>query len=75
MFEVQVPTGRPADGKLVTVRTTSPTRESALAFALQQVRSEYNRHQFIEIVSPGAETRKYALIGDNRVTAYVTRYE
>lgn len=76
VFEVQVPTGRPADGKLVTVRTTSPTRESALAFALHQVRSEYNLRQFLALdPNPGAETRKYVLLSDNRVAAYVTRYE
>lgn len=74
-FEVQVPTGKPGDGKLVTVMTTSPTRESALAFALRRTESIYNLRQFVEHTSTGAETRKYTLLGDNRVAAFVTRYE
>lgn len=71
MFEVQVPTGRPEDGKLCTVRTTSPTRESALAFALYQVRSLYPLRMF-RPDGGGTDTKKYSLVSDPRVCAYVT---
>lgn len=70
-FTVQVPTGNPRDGKLVTVKTPSPTKESALAFALHQTRSVYNLRQFRQVESSGF-TAKFSLVSDSRVSAYVT---
>lgn len=73
-FKIQVPTGRPADGRLVTVITTSPYATSALAFALIQTGSNYNIQQFRPEPSQGIG-HKFVLETDNRVCAYVSNYE
>lgn len=73
-FKIQVPTGRPADGNLVTVIATAPYATSALAFALVQTGSQYNIRQFHQEPSQGIGY-KFVLESDNRVCAYVTNYE